>query len=141
MTMEQQIENTRKLEIKKNKLMEELANINKSIDFQIESCSPHLLVDLGYYGPSTGRKCRCLICGKWEEQYFFYRPEDIIYAENYLPEYNIMNDEQCNAKFANIQALALSLLREEPNMSKEELANQLENLIHELNMSSSSKSL
>lgn len=126
----EKIEYIRQLEIKKVELEKELSNVNKSIEEQKSSCL-HVGVDLGYYGlyPSTGNKCRCLICGMGKGKEYFYEPKYIVDASNYLPHYNIKDEEQCNNKFDFIQILATGLLKENPDMSRQELVYRLKNFI------------
>lgn len=118
------------LEMKKNQLEINLENVNKDIKKQKDSCI-HLGVNLGYYGlyPSSGNKYICLMCGKGKDGEYFAKPKYIIHAENYLTQYDIIDEEQCNEKFDNIQTLTLGLLKENPDMSIEELSLKLNNLI------------
>lgn len=57
--------------------------------------------------------------------------ENVVYAENYLPQYDSEDEEQCNEKFEHIRTLALELLHDDPNMSREELCKRLNQLIQE----------
>lgn len=121
-----------KLEEQKEQLERNLAIINGKIDTEREDCS-HVSVDLGYYGlyPSTGDEYCCLLCGKGKNRDYYYEPRYMVHAEEYLPQYNIKDDEQCLAKFEHIQTLALGILKENPEMSNEELAARLNSLIQE----------
>lgn len=121
-----------KLEEQKEQLERNLAIINGKIDTEREECS-HVSVDLGYYGlyPSTGDEYCCLLCGKGKNRDYYYEPRYMVHAEEYLPQYNIKDDEQCLAKFEHIQTLALGILKENPEMSNEELAARLNSLIQE----------
>jgi len=128
----EQIQYARDLEEKKAKLDRKLEKINNNIEQQKKYCS-HISVDLGYYGyyPSTGDMYRCLICGKGKGKEYFFEPEYIIHAENFLPQYDITDVKQCDEKFDNIRTLALGILKENPDMSREELTTKLNNLIQE----------
>ena len=121
-----------KLEEQKEQLERNLAIINGKIDTEREDCS-HVSVDLGYYGlyPSTGDEYCCLLCGKGKNRDYYYEPRYMVHAEEYLPQYNIKDDEQCLTKFEHIQTLALGILKENPEMSNEELAARLNSLIQE----------
>lgn len=120
------------LEEQKAQLERKLAIINGKIDTEREGCS-HVSVDLGYYGlyPSTGDEYCCLLCGKGKIHDYYYDPRYMVHAEEYLPQYDIKDDEQCLAKFEHIQTLALGTLKENPEMSNEELVTRLNNLIQE----------
>lgn len=128
----EKIKYLRELETQKDELERKLVPITRNIQQEKNSCS-HISVDLGCYGlyPSTGNKYRCLICGKGKSDEYFYETQYIVYAENYLPQYNIKNEQECDIKFDHIQTLALGLLKENPDMSREELVNKLNNLIQE----------
>ena len=121
-----------KLEEQKEQLERNLAIINGKIDTEREDCS-HVSVDLGYYGlyPSTGDEYCCLLCGKGKNRDYYYEPRYMVHAEEDLPQYNIKDDEQCLAKFEHIQTLALGILKENPEMSNEELVARLNSLIQE----------
>ena len=103
-----------------------------TINNQKETCS-HVSVDLGYYGiyPSTGDEYCCLLCGMGKNSEYYYDPRYMVHAEEYLPQYDIKDDEQCLAKLEHIQTLALGILKENPEMSNEELVTKLNNLIQE----------
>ena len=120
------------LEEQKAQLERKLAIINGKINTQRENCS-HVSVDLGYYGlyPSTGNEYCCLLCGKGKNRDYYYDPRYMVHAEEYLPQYDIKDDEQCIAKFEHIQTLALGILKENPEMTNEELVSRLNNLIQE----------
>lgn len=120
------------LEEEKAQLERKLAIINGKINTQRETCS-HVSVDLGYYGlyPSTGDEYCCLLCGMGKNREYYYDPRYMVHAEDYLPQYDIKDDEQCIAKFEHIQTLALGILKENPEMSNEELVSRLNNLIQE----------
>lgn len=81
--------------------------------------------------PSTGDEYWCLLCGMGKNREYYYDPKYMVHAEEYLPQYDIKDDEQCIAKFENIQTLALEILKENPEMSNEELVSKLNNLIQE----------
>lgn len=104
----------------------------KKINTQRKTCS-HVSVDLGYYGlhPSTGDEYCCLLCGMWKNREYYYDSRYMVHAEDYLPQYDIKDDEQCIAKFEHIQTLSLGILKENPEMSNEELVSRLNNLIQE----------
>ena len=121
-----------KLEEQKEQLERNLAIINGKIDTEREDCS-HVSVDLGYYGlyPSTGDEYCCLLCGKGKNRDYYYESRYMVHTEEYLPQYNIKDDEQCLAKFEHIQTLALGILKENPEMSNEELVARLNSLIQE----------
>lgn len=120
------------LEEEKAQLERKLAIINGKINTEREACS-HVSVDLGYYGlyPSTSNEYCCLLCGMGKNREYYYAPKYIVHAEDYLPQYDIKDDEQCIAKFEHIQTLALGILKENPEMSNEELVSRLNNLIQE----------
>ena len=120
------------LEMEKLILERKLAAINGKINTQRENCS-HVSVDLGYYGlcPSTGDEYCCLLCGMGKNREYYYDPRYMVHEEEYLPQYDIKDDEQCIAKFEHIQTLALGILKENPEMSNEELVTRLNNLIQE----------
>ncbi len=121
-----------KLEEKKAQLERKLAIINRKIEIEREDCS-HVSVDLGYYGlyPSTGDEYCCLLCGKGKNRDFYYDSRYMVHAEEYLPQYDIKDDKQCLDKFEHLQILTLGILKENPEMSNEELISRLNNLIQE----------
>ena len=121
------------LQMERLSLESKLATVNEKIEEEKNSCL-HVSVNLGYYGlyPSTGDKYRCLICGKGKGDEYYCEPEYyIVHAEKYLPQFDIKNELQCDDKFLHIQILALGLLKENPNMTREELVDKLNNLIQE----------
>ena len=122
----------RQLEREKTKIEQQLISTCNNIQEQKNTCL-HIGVHLGYYGDYSNRceKYRCLICGKEESTHVFYTAGHIVHAEYYLPQYNISYEKQANKKFILIQTLALGLLRENPNMIREELTEKLNNLIKE----------
>lgn len=126
----EKIQCLRKLEIQKAELERKLISINKNIEEQKNSCL-HISVDLGYdvHSSTTRDKYRCLICGKGKGEEYFFEPKNIVHAENYLPQYDINDEEQCNNKFEHIQTIALGLLKENPDMSRAELVDKLNTLI------------
>lgn len=128
----ERIKYIRQLEEQKANLEQQLNPVCRKIEEEKESCL-HVAVNLGYYGicPSTGDKYRCLICGKGAGEEYFYEsyPGYVVHAENYLPQYDIKDEQQCNNKFDLIQTLALGLLKENPDMSRRELVYKLNNLI------------
>lgn len=128
----EKIQYLRKLEMQKDELEKELMAISRSIDEQKDSCL-HIGVNLGYYAlcPSTYNKYRCLICGKKISKEYFFESEYTVNSENYLLKYDTEDEEQCDKKFDLIQTLALGLLKEEPNISREELVVKLNKLIQE----------
>lgn len=119
-----------KLEEEKVNLERKLNSVNKKIKVQGDNCS-HISVDLGYYGmyPSTGDEYCCLLCGKGKNREYYYEPKYMVHAEDYLPQYDITDDGQCIEKFEHIQGLALEILKENPDMSNEELVSRLNTLI------------
>lgn len=129
----QRIEYIKQLESKKIQLEKDLAFLNKEIAFQKDNC-PHISVNLGYYGyfPSTGDKYCCLICGAGKDKDdFFYEPKYIVHAEDYLTHLDIKDEAQCEEKFELIQTLALGIIKENPEMEREEIVSRLNNLIQE----------
>ena len=121
----------KKLEEEREILLRKLSKIDKKLKNEKEECN-HISVDLGYYGifPSTGDEYCCLICGKGKNREFYFEPQkNIVHAEKYLPELDITDDAQCTTKFECVQKLALSILREYPNLSDEELVDRLNSLI------------
>lgn len=124
--MAEKIKIGRELESEQRKLSESLNKINGYIENQKDNCS-HIFVDLG----RTHYRYRCLLCGKGRIENYVMEPKYIVYAEDYLTQYDIQDEEQCNEKFDNIQTLALGLLQDDPNMSREELCNRLNQLIQE----------
>lgn len=127
----ERITKLRELEEQKAKLEKELNNIKKNIQEEKDNCS-HISVDLGYYGyyPDPGNKYRCLICGKGKDEYF-YEPGYIVDASEYLTQYDIRDKKQCDIKFDHIQTIGLGLLKFKPNMTRDQLVNELNNLIKE----------
>ena len=67
--------------------------------------------------------------GKGKE--YFFEHKYIVDARYYMPQFDIKDEEQCNNKFDHIQILALVLLKENPDMSRQELVDKLTNLIQE----------
>lgn len=132
MNIEKRIKYLQELKVQKEILERKLTPINKSIEKHQEMCS-HININLGHCGiyPHTGDKYRCLICGKEKDDDFFVSPQYTIHAENYLPEYDIKDEEQCNLKFDLIQTVALGLLKENPDMPREELVIRVNSLIEE----------
>ena len=118
------------LEEQKSKLESQIAKISSDITEQRNSCA-HISVDLGYYGlyPSTGDEYCCLLCGMGKNREYYYEPKHMVHAENYLTQYDIKDDKQCIEKLENIQILALGILRDNPDMSDEELVSKLNGLI------------
>lgn len=118
------------LEDRKSKLQRQISKISNEISEQKNSCS-HISVDLGYYGlyPSTGDKYCCLLCGMGKNREYYYEPKYMVHAENYLTQYDIKDDSQCIEKLEHIQILALGILRDNPDMSDEELVSKLNDLI------------
>ena len=127
----ERITKLRELEEQKAKLEKELNNIKKDIQKEKDNCS-HISVNLGYYGyyPDPGNKYRCLICGKGKDEYF-YEPGYIVDASEYLTHYDIRDKKQCDIKFDHIQTIGLGLLKFKPNMTRDQLVNELNNLIKE----------
>lgn len=121
-----------KLEEEKAKLERKLASVNECINVQKNTCS-HVSVDLGYYGiyPSTGDEYCCLLCGMGKNREYYYEPKYMVHAENYLPQYDIKDNAQCLEKFEHIQILALGILKDEPDISNEELVSRLNTLIED----------
>lgn len=128
----EKIKYLRELEIKKDKLEKQLESINNNIEEEKDLCS-HISVDLGYYGlyPKTGDKYRCLICGKGKGDEYFYEPNYVVHAENYLPQYDIKDEIQSDTKFNHIQTIFIGLLKEDPTISREELVDKMNNLIQQ----------
>lgn len=118
----------RNLKMQKSELERNLAFINRTINEQSDYCS-HIGVNLGKF--LLYNRCRCLICGRRKEEITFLNPEHIINAENYLPQYDMQDDKQCDEKLDTIQTLALGLLKENPDMSSEQLVYKLNDLIQE----------
>ena len=60
-----------------------------------------MTVNLGYeqLDCNIESKCRCLICGKVIDGKSLDESKYIIYVENYLPQYDITDNEQCKHKF------------------------------------------
>lgn len=127
----ERIKKVRELEEQKAKIVKELDIIKKSIQEEKDKCS-HITVDLGYYGyyPNPGNKHRCIICGKGKDEYF-YEPGYIVDASDYLTQYDIKDEKQCDIKFDHIQTIALGLLKFKPSMTRAQLVNELNNLIQE----------
>lgn len=103
----------------------DVSNLLKNFE---ENCL-HVCVDLGYHGkfPSSNENYCCLFC---EKNNFFYSV-NVIHAENYLPEYNVNKYEDCNKKFKIIQELAIKILNEEPELTRSELTDRINNIIDE----------
>lgn len=118
------------LEDRKSKLQRQISKISNEISEQKKSCS-HISVDLGYYGlyPSTGDEYCCLLCGMGKNREYYYEPKYMVHAENYLTQYDIKDDSHCIEKLEHIQILALGILRDNPDMSDEELVSKLNDLI------------
>lgn len=119
------------LEKEKSDLEGQLACVKKQINILRQSCS-HIVVDLGYSGmhQNIDNKCYCLLCGMKEKEYIYY-PEYIVHAEDYLPEYDIKDDEQRIAKFELLRTLTIGILKDNPKISNQELVFRLNNLIQE----------
>jgi len=126
----EKIEYLKELKNKEQQLMKELTQTSKEIENEKSSCQ-HISVDLGYYGqfPNTGDKYRCLICGKGNG--YFYEPNYIVHAENYLTHLDIRKDTECDEKFDIIQTLTLNILKNNPDMNRKEIVDTLNNLIQE----------
>lgn len=118
------------LEIEKDKLERRLRTINEHIEKERSVC-PCVFIALAYNQKPYFSSYRCVLCGK-EVSWTNHRR--IVHAENYLPQYYALDDEQRAIKFDLIQILARGLLKDKPDMSSDELAVQLNNLIQE-NMS------
>ena len=117
------------LEEEKAQLERKLALINGKINTQREACS-HVSVDLGY----SKYRWWILLFIMWNGKKSWILLQSKIYmvhAEDYLPQYDIKDDEQRIAKFEHIQILAIGILKENPKMSNEELVSKLNNLIQE----------
>jgi len=132
-----QIKSILELEEEKENLEGKLSLINEKIKKIKNDCS-HVSVNLGYYGvyPSTGDEYCCLLCGMGKNREFYYDTRYMVHAENFMPKYDIKDDKQCIEKFENIQILALGILKENPDMSNEELVSRLNTLIESDNSKS-----
>lgn len=117
----------------KEEKIKELEKINSIIKRAEDNCGHEMIVNLGYdeFDCSTGSKCRCLICGKVKEGQSLDESKYIIHAENYLPQYDITNNEQCSHKYDLIKTLAYGLWEEKVYASEEEFVNELNNMIQE----------
>ena len=127
MNMKERLIYLQELNRQKIELERRLVPIKADIEKKQESCS-HIHVNLGCCGHD---KYLCLICGKENKDDFFVPPYYTIHAENYLPQYDIKDEEQCILKFELIQTVALGLLKEHPDISRKELIVNLNNLIGE----------
>ena len=119
------------LENEKALLLKKISLINNKINNQKNTCN-HISVDLGYSGiyPRVGDEYCCLICGMGRNHEEYPEPiEKIVHAENFLPEYNIVDDEECAKKFEIIQLLALQLLEKYPYISDEDLVLKMNSMI------------
>lgn len=119
-------------EEEKKQLEKSLNAINEEINTQRKSCS-HVSVNLGCYGiyPSTGDEYCCLLCGMGKNHERYFDSKNIVHAEEYLTQYDVKDDTQRNAKFEHIQILALGILKDNPEMSNDELVCELNDLIRE----------
>ena len=115
---------------KKLRELEEIDNLIKRVQ---EHCGHDMTVNLGYeqLDCNIESKCRCLICGKVIGGKSLDESKYIIYAENYLPQYDITDKEQCKHKFNLIKTLAYGLWKEKTYASEEEFVNELNNIIQE----------
>ena len=117
------------IELKKEKerLLEKASLADEEIKNKQKDCS-HIYVDLGSYGKysTSQNECLCLICGKVKENKYYYETLDKrIHAEKYLPGFNLTDETQCMKKFERVQEIALTILREYPSLSDQELIDRV----------------
>ena len=55
----------------------------------------------------------------------------MVHAEDYLANFDIGDEKQCNEKFDTLQTMALGLLRDNPSMDNLELTTRFNHLIEE----------
>ena len=125
-----QIKYGMKLDEEKAQLESMLAVVKNKINSQRKKCS-HISVNLGSYNmySTPDEESCCLLCGKGKNREFYYSPVNVVHAEDYLPQYNISDNRQCNAKFEHIQTIAIGILKDNPEMSNKELTDKLNDLI------------
>jgi hypothetical protein len=121
----------------KEELNLRLARLNEQIKKNQINCKHNILVD--FTGINNTYKnnlfdifvpCKCLFCAAIKSQ----NPTSILIdVHNYLPQCNENNESENNNKFKSIQNLALTLMKENPNITYEELANQLNEIIQSQN--------
>lgn len=124
-----------KLEEQKQKLENELNNINKKINSKQESCAHNIVVNLG--GFAQGNRiynnpnykfgpCKCLFCGMGD---IYQRTDMIVEASGYLSQYDATTASGSSKKFEMIRIIALGLMEEKINIKNEELIYELNEII------------
>ena len=108
-------------------LKKQLRFIEGRIDDEQFYCS-HVYVSL--IDHQSDSMYLCLRCGE-VVNHTNIGPEYIVHAENYLPHYDVSHDVQRAIKIDCIRRFALDLLKDKTDISREELAAKLNNLIQE----------
>lgn len=123
MDKSKRIETIRTLKNKKGELKRKLSTIEEQLEMEKELCN-HIGVNLG------NNVCQCLICGVKSKESFF-DSKYMVHAEDYLANFDIGDEKQCNEKFDTLQTMALGLLRDNPSMDNLELTTRFNHLIEE----------
>lgn len=123
------IQSIKELMDKKAELRSKLSTVNEQIEMEQGSCD-HIDVNLGNNKSTLNNIHRCLICGKGKNEYFF-DSKYIVHAENYLTNFDISDEKQCDDKFDILQIMALGIIKDNPSMDNLELTNRFNQLIEE----------
>ena len=104
-------------------LLQVLYKIEKDIN-NVEMTCDHVNVYLGESKNNlAGFLSRCLFCGG------VHQVDNVIDASEFLPQYDINDKEQCQMKFEQIQTIALGILKENKDITIEELITKLNELM------------
>ena len=118
-----------KLEEEKRNLERQKKNIDLEIKEYQDSCG-HMYAHLCYIGDDNDYVCRCVLCGKEvialkSEIADEYLIDAVYFLENFtwpIPKHS-------DIKYQYIQNFVFSILKEQPNISRKELFQQIKNLI------------
>ena len=108
---------------RKKKIEAELNRVTEHIKYYEDYCF-HIVVNLG------SDKYRCLLCNKVMDK-SCCDLSDTINAENYLPQYNMENEEECNYKYELIRDFAYDLLRRKRDITYNDFVLELNSFIQE----------
>ena len=124
MVNEKQFEDMGNLMTEYVKLERRLFEVDKAIKEKRNGCH-HLELKMGYLMDDL-YNC-CLICGARD----IMPTEYSVDASNYLPEYDVVNDEEFNEKFHTIQTMACGILNNhnERNVEDSVLVSELNSII------------
>lgn len=120
-----------KLEEEKRKLERQKKNIDLEIKEYQDSCA-HMYAHLCYIGDDDDYVCRCVLCGKevialkseTEDESFI---DAVLFLEQKILTWP--NPKYSDIKYQYIQNFVFSILKEQPNISRKELFQQIKNLI------------